>query len=70
MVRAGQVDALVLQDPFRMGELAVREAVNAVRGGDVGGYIDTGVHLLDAGNVDSAEMQELLKVDLEKWLGD
>ena len=69
-VRAGEIDALVLQDPFRMGELAVRQAVSVVKGGDAGATVDTGVHLLDAANADSAEMQALLEVDFERWLGD
>jgi len=69
-VRAGEIDALVLQDPFRMGELAVREAMSVLKGGDLGAVVDTGVHLLDAANVESEAMQALLKVDFERWLGD
>lgn len=71
-VRAGELHALVLQDPFRMGELAVQQAVQAARGGAAGGgaVIDTGVRVLDAANLDTPEMQELLHVDFARWLGD
>ena len=69
-VRNGEIHALVLQDPFRMGELAVAQAVNVIKGADLGEFVDTGVHLLDAENIDSEEMQQLLHVDFERWLGD
>ena len=69
-VRDGEIDALVLQDPFRMGELAVRAAVEVLRGGKTGGFVDTGAHLLDAANLGDAEMQALLHVDFTRWLGD
>lgn len=63
-LRAGQVDALVLQDPVRMGELAVRAAVSAARGEAVEPRIDTGVVVVRSAEVDSPEVQALLKPDL------
>jgi ribose transport system substrate-binding protein len=69
-VRTGEIDALVLQDPFRMGELAVHQAMKVIHGADLGEFVDTGVQLLDATNIDSEAMQELLHVDFDRWLGD
>jgi ribose transport system substrate-binding protein len=67
-VRSGEVDALVLQDPFRMGYLAVKTMIEKLRGGKVEARIDTGSRLLDKANVDQPEMREIYAPDLDKWL--
>jgi ribose transport system substrate-binding protein len=59
-LRAGRVNALVVQNPFAMGEQGVRIAVAAFRGGDVPPRIDTGVALVTAQNIDEPAMQSLL----------
>src|SRR6185369_8436970 len=46
----GTIDALVLQNPFKMGELAVRAAVDGVRGKPVEERTDTGAQLFDRKN--------------------
>jgi ribose transport system substrate-binding protein len=69
-VRAGQIDALVLQDPFKMGYLALRTMVQKLRGERVEPRIDTGARLLDRKNADTPEMRELYAPDLKKWLGE
>lgn len=68
-VRAGSITGLVLQDPFRMGYLAVRTVVDHVRGTAVATRTDTGAKLVDRDNLDRPEIQELVKPDLTKWLG-
>jgi ribose transport system substrate-binding protein len=68
-VRAGSVDGLVLQDPFRMGYLAVRAAVDHVRGQTVATRTDTGAKLVHRENLGQPEIQALIKPDLAKWLG-
>ena len=68
-VRAGSITGLVLQDPFRMGYLAVRTVVDHVRGTAVATRTDTGAKLVDRENLDRPEIQELVKPDLTKWLG-
>ncbi len=68
-VRAGHIDALVLQNPFRMGYLAVRAMVLHLRGEKVEPRTDTGAQLVDAKNLEQPEIRELVKPDLAKWLG-
>ena len=51
-LRAGEIDALVLQDPVRMGELSVRACVAAARGEAVEPRIDTGVVVVPSSSID------------------
>ncbi len=67
-LRAGELDALVLQDPVRMGYLGVRTLVQHLRGEAVPRRIDTGVHLITAANMDEPGPAQLLQPDLERWL--
>ena len=63
-LRAGEIDALVLQDPVRMGDLAVRACVSAVRGEPVEARIDTGVVVVPSSKIDDPSVQALLQPDL------
>ena len=63
-LRAGDIDGLVLQNPSRMGELAVRTAVASLRGEHVEARIDTGATMVTAENMDQAEVHALLAPDL------
>lgn len=68
-LRAGEIDALVLQDPVRMGDLAVRACVDAIRAKTGGGSapearIDTGVVVVRTAEVDDPKVQALLHPDL------
>jgi ribose transport system substrate-binding protein len=64
----GHIDALVLQDPVKMGYLAVKTLVSHIKGEAVEKRIDTGVHLATATNMNEPAMKELLKPDLSQWL--
>lgn len=68
-VEDGAIDALVLQNPFKMGELAVRAAVEHLRGKPAEARTDTGAELLDRKNLHDPAVQALVKPDLAKWLG-
>ncbi|HEY3381739.1 MAG TPA: substrate-binding domain-containing protein [Vicinamibacterales bacterium] len=59
-LRAGQIDALVVQDPFRMGYLGVRILARAIGGEKVEKHVDTGVTLVTRENVDLPELQQRL----------
>jgi ribose transport system substrate-binding protein len=59
-VRDGSVDALVVQQPFRMGCEGVRTAVAALQHRPVERRIDTGVVVVTRANLDSADVQRLL----------
>ena len=63
-LRKGEIDALVLQSPVRMGELAVRACVEAARGGTPDKIIDTGVTVVRSAEVDDPAVQALLRPDL------
>jgi len=67
-LEAGQIDALVLQDPFKMGYLGVRTLVDHLNGKKVPRRVDTVVTLVTRKNMSSPEIQQLLKPDLERWL--
>jgi ribose transport system substrate-binding protein len=65
-----ELDALVLQDPFNIGYLAVKTMAASLKGQPVEKRIDTGAKLLTRENAGSPEMKDLLKPDLKKWLGE
>jgi len=67
-LRDGLVDALVLQDPVRMGYLGVKTMVDHLQGRPVEKRIDTGVHVVTRENMSQPELKELLQPDLSKWL--
>ncbi|MDZ4755407.1 MAG: substrate-binding domain-containing protein [Phycisphaerae bacterium] len=67
-LRDGKIDALVVQNPFRMGELGVTAMVDALRGKAVAKRIDTGCALVTKDRMDTAEMRQLLSPDLSKWI--
>lgn len=60
-LRAGALDSLVLQNPYRMGYEGVRTIVEKLSGKDVPRLVDTGVKLLTPDNIDTPEMQQLIK---------
>jgi ribose transport system substrate-binding protein len=68
-VRAGSIDGLVLQDPFRMAYLSVHAVVDHIRGKKVATRTDTGAKIVHPKNLDQPEIQALVKPDLVKWLG-
>ncbi|MGQ9808368.1 MAG: ABC transporter substrate-binding protein [Armatimonadota bacterium] len=64
----GEIDALVLQDPFKMGYLGVKTLVDHLNGKEVPRRVDTGVTLVTRQNMQQPEIQQLLKPDLDQWL--
>ncbi len=67
-VNAGQIDALVLQDPLKMGYLAVKTLAAHLHKQAIDARIDTGATLVDRDNLKSPEIAELVKPNLAKWL--
>jgi ribose transport system substrate-binding protein len=68
-VRSREIDGLVVQRPFEMGYLAVKTLVAHIHGQGVERRIDTGSTLVTPENLDTPEVQALVKPDLQKWLG-
>jgi ribose transport system substrate-binding protein len=59
-LRAGEIHALVVQNPERMGEIGVQQAVRKARGEKAEPQIDTGAVLVTKSNMDSPEVKGLL----------
>ncbi|MBW8895048.1 MAG: substrate-binding domain-containing protein [Acidobacteria bacterium] len=64
----GHLDAVVVQDPVKMGYLGVKTLVAHIHGEKVESRIDTGVRLVSREHMDDADVQELLHPDLKRWL--
>ncbi len=60
-LRAGAIDALVVQDPRRMGQLAVTTLASAMKGGAVEPVIDTGAVLVTRDNADEPAIARLIE---------
>ena len=67
-LRAQHIDALVVQDPFRMGYDGVKTVCAHLGGSSVERRIDTGVHLVTPSNMDDRKNKELLEPELDRWL--
>ncbi len=67
-LKKGEIDALVVQNPMKMGYLGVMTAVKHIRGEKVEQQIDTGVALITKANMDTPENKDLLLPDLKKYL--
>jgi ribose transport system substrate-binding protein len=59
-LQTGKIQALVAQDPTRMGLVAVQTMVAHLQGKPVAGVVDTGCRLVTAGNLDVPEIKTLL----------
>lgn len=68
-LRAGEIDALVVQNPIRMGELGVKAAVEHIRGKTPEPLVDTGVMLVTQANMDTPEARELIAPDFSSLEG-
>jgi len=67
---AGEIDGLILQNPFNMGYLAVKTIVQKINGKDVPKRIDTGATLVTKENMGEENVKQLLTPDLKQWLGE
>ncbi|MCI0487545.1 MAG: substrate-binding domain-containing protein [Blastocatellia bacterium] len=59
-LKAGAIDSLVLQNPYKMGYEAVKAMVEKIKGQQPPRLVDTGAKLLTRDNLDTVEMQRLL----------
>jgi ribose transport system substrate-binding protein len=67
-LRAGHLNGFVVQNPLRIGYLAVKTMVSHLHGQKVLERIDTGSTLITKENLDRPEIHDLLNPDLSKWL--
>jgi len=64
----GEMSGFILQDPFGMGYLAVKTAVQHLQGQKVPPMIDTGVHVVTPENVKTPAIALLLDPPVAKYL--
>jgi ribose transport system substrate-binding protein len=69
-LKDGDIDGLVVQNPFNMGYLAVKTMTEHLRGKAVEKRIDTGARLVQKSNLDDPAVKEIMQPDLKKWLGE
>ena len=69
-MRAGELDGLAQQDPFQMGYLGVKAAIDVIEGKPVEKRVDTGVIMVTPENLDEPEVQELVNPELDQWLSE
>jgi ribose transport system substrate-binding protein len=67
-LRQGQLDGLVVQNPMRMGEEAVRLLLDQLNGKTVPARVDTGATMVTKENVDNPDVHALLTPDLAAYL--
>lgn len=59
-LKGGKVDALVAQNPVKMGYEGVKAAIDRVKGKTIAPVLDTGAIVVDRENLESSEVQKLL----------
>jgi ribose transport system substrate-binding protein len=67
-MRDGQIDALLLQDPFAMGYVGVKTLVQHMRGEKVATFIDTGATIVTRENMTQPDIKERLQPNLDQYL--
>ena len=67
-LKAGVIDALIVQDPFTIGHEAVRTVVQKLRGETPPKKIDLPARLVTAADLEKPEIQQLLHPDLDRYL--
>jgi ribose transport system substrate-binding protein len=69
-LKDGDIEGLVVQNPFNMGYLAVKTMTENLRGKPVEKRIDTGARYVDKSGLDDPTVKELMQPDLKKWLSE
>lgn len=67
-LKAGWIDSLVIQNPFKMGEIAVDQAAKAISGKGGEKKIFLPPHVVNLANLNDPAIQTQLHPDLEKYL--
>jgi ribose transport system substrate-binding protein len=67
-LKDGSIDALIAQDPFRMGYDAVKSLVDKLKGGSPPKVIDLSATVVTKSDLDKPEIKALLFPDVKKYL--
>lgn len=68
VLKSGDMQGLVVQNPFKMGELGVTTVVDAIQGKTVPKTVDTGVALVTPDTISAPDMQEYLHPPIDQYL--
>ena len=61
-LKAGQIDALIVQNPYKMGYEGVKAVMMSIQGKPVEKKMDTGVTLVTKDALDKPEIKALLNI--------
>jgi ribose transport system substrate-binding protein len=67
-LKKGEIQGLVVQNPMKMGYMAVKTLVSDLKHEKIDKRVDTGMTLVTPENMNKPEVKELLQPDLNKWL--
>jgi ribose transport system substrate-binding protein len=67
-LRKGELDGLVLQNPFKMGQLGVQAMAEHLAGRAQSESVDTGTVVATRENLESPEIRDLIHLDFDRWL--
>jgi ribose transport system substrate-binding protein len=67
-LQAGNIDSLVVQNPFKMGYTVVQTLIDHLHGKTPEKRIDTGATLVTAANLKDPAVQDLLNPPIQKYL--
>ena len=67
-LKTGAIDAMVVQDPFKMGYQAVKTQVDHLHGITIPKRIDLSANVITKPDLDKPEVKALLFPDLDKYL--
>ena len=67
-LKGGAIDAMVVQDPFRMGYEAVQTLVDKLRGEKPAKHIDLPARVITRADLEKQDVQQLLHPDVRKYL--
>ena len=66
-LRDGHINALILQNPVKIGYLGVKQMVLHLRGQEIEKIVDTGVYVATLANMDDPEIKALLLPDFTRF---
>ncbi len=67
-LKAGTLDSIVVQDPFRMGYTSTKNLALRLKGEEPPRQTDSGAYLVRADNIDTPEIQGVVFPDIDRWL--
>jgi ribose transport system substrate-binding protein len=67
-MKAGWIDSIVVQNPFKMGYESTRAIGMHLKGEKPAEFLDSGATLITPDTLDKPDVKELLFPDIQKWL--